>query len=135
MLKIWNTKNSEIPEDTKKFIWKKYKSRCAICRIYNERCFTYAYHGNIIHHLISKNIALDNSIDNLMLLCRSCHAHLHGYYKTEGLYMNEEKRIVSFELTKELMKKLKDISEKEKRSISSMIRVILEEAVESKKYN
>lgn len=45
----------------------------------NERCTRCgATKGLIVHHIIAWELTHDNSLDNLLTLCRSCHMQVHA---------------------------------------------------------
>ncbi len=56
---------------------------CAVCGIRDQRVLT-------VHHINHENNDLDNSYDNLVVICHNCHT---SYHQGKGLEKSEIKKI------------------------------------------
>lgn len=76
-----SSKSRYIPIEIKRQLSKLFRDRCCLCK---KLIDPYTYHPNDLsdflekHHLIFFSDGGDHSIENLLLLCRICHAKVHA---------------------------------------------------------
>jgi len=80
----------------KDIIWLKYRSTCQHCNIkYKTRDIYGAIIPFEIHHLQPKCLKGEESIENLILLCKTCHRKYYHTGKNNSIHLSRKRKLLN----------------------------------------